>query len=234
MTLNRDFTKIFNWIFDNLIPPFLRDSKIFMKIVFYPLFGDKTKYFMNFKEEAPFLSEKDYSNYYKILAEKHIKRETDLNKKSIQYITDNIVGDNILDIASGRGFLVNYLAEKYPNKFFTGIDIFIPENSKNLINTKFQTGNIENINYPDKHFDTVICAHTLEHVQNINKAISELKRITKQKLIIIVPRQREYKFTFDLHLHFFPYLFSFQKLMNNTNAIYKIIDNDIVYNENIK
>jgi ubiquinone/menaquinone biosynthesis C-methylase UbiE len=54
-------------------------------------------------------------------------------------------------------------------------------------------------------FDTVICTHTLEHVQNLTAAIDELRRVTRRRLIIVVPRQRPYRYTFDLHLHFFPY-----------------------------
>ncbi len=233
MKLNRDFTKYLNWVFDNIIPPVLRDCKCFMWLAFYPLFGKKTKYFMEFKEKAPFLSEEEIKYYYNLLSDKHIKRETDLNLKTINLISENISGDKILDIASGRGFLVNYLAKKYIQKTFYGIDIIVAENQVQLENTIFQTGNIEKINFPDNFFDTVICTHTLEHVSNINAAINELRRVCSKKLIIVVPRQREYKYTFDLHLHFFPYLFSLQNLLKNTDADYQVIDNDFVYIENI-
>lgn len=232
MKLSRDFTKYLNWMFDNLIPPVLRDAKWFMRPAIYPLFGKKTKYFMEFKHKSGFMTHQEYTEYYRLLADKHIKRETDLNKASIQFISENLQGEKIMDIACGRGFLANYLAKNNPEKEFTGIDIILPENIKNEKNVFFSTGNIEDLDYPDNCFDTVISTHTIEHVRDINRAISELRRVAKQRLIIVVPKQREYKYTFDLHLHFFPYLFSFQKLMANPDALYKIIDNDIVYVEN--
>lgn len=113
----------------------------------------------------------------------------------------------------------------------TGIDFIINDELKNSTNPIFQEGNIENIPYPDKHFDTVICTHTLEHVINIQHSINELRRVCNKKLIIILPKQREYKYTFDLHVHFFPYKFSVLKLLNNDMGNCFCINNDWVYFE---
>ena len=70
---------------------------------------------------------------------------------------------------------------------------------------KFKQENIQTLSFEDNAFDTVICTHTLEHVQDIMGAIQELRRVTKRRLIIVVPKQRPYLYTFDLHLHFFRY-----------------------------
>lgn len=48
-------------------------------------------------------------------------------------------------------------------------------------------GNVENLKYPDNHFDVVICSEVLEHLYNPIKAMGELKRVTKKKLIISIP-----------------------------------------------
>ncbi len=233
MTLSRGFTRFFIFMFDNVIPPVLRDNRCFMWLSFYPLFGKKARYFMEFKEKAPFLTEEEYNNYYKLLADKHFERKTSLNNKTVKYIHENISGDTILDIACGGGYMVQLLAERFPQKQIFGIDIIVPELTKKSQNVFLKTGNIENIDFPDNYFDTVICAHTLEHVQNIDRAIAELRRVCRRKLIIVVPQQREYRYTFDLHLHFFPYLFSFRKIMRNSEADYRMIANDIVYTEDI-
>ena len=233
MRLSRGFTRFFIFIFDNLIPPVIRDNKCFMWLSFYPLFGKKARYFMEFKENAPFLTEEEYNNCYKFLADKHFERETSLNNKTVKYISENISGVTILDIACGGGYMVQFLAEKFPQKQIFGMDIIVPDLAKKSQNLFLKTGNIENIDFPDNYFDTVICAHTLEHVQNINRAIGELRRVCRHKLIIVVPRQREYKYTFDLHLHFFPYLFSFKKIMRNSKADYRMIANDIVCTEDV-
>ena len=38
---------------------------------------------------------------------------------------------------------------------------------------------VTNINLPDNTYDVVICNHVLEHVDNVDKAFSEIKRILK-------------------------------------------------------
>jgi ubiquinone/menaquinone biosynthesis C-methylase UbiE len=93
--------------------------------------------------------------------------------------------------------------------------------------------NVEKLPFGDKSFDTVICAHTLEHVQNIYQAICELRRVTSKRLIIVVPKQRPYKYTFDLHLHFFPYKSDFLTLMGKKESICRIVGGDIFYVEDI-
>ena len=48
---------------------------------------------------------------------------------------------------------------------------------------------VTNINLPDNTYDVVICNHVLEHVDNVDKAFSEIKRILKQGgwAILMVP-----------------------------------------------
>lgn len=185
---------------------------------------------MTFKEKAFGFPEEEYIRYYKELSDCHIKRNTDLNKACINEIIRTIVGTKILDIACGTGYLTLLIAQNKKLQV-TGIDIHIPEKEKNNDNITFLRGNVEHIEFPDQFFDTVICAHTLEHVQNLEIAIQELRRVTAKRLIIIVPRQREYKYTFDLHLHFFPYAHSLMKIMKNQKAFLEIIDNDLFYLE---
>ena len=50
--------------------------------------------------------------------------------------------------------------------------------------------------------------HTLEHVQHLGSALAELRRVAAKRLVVVVPRQRPYRVTFNPHIHFFPYEFS--------------------------
>ena len=232
MKLSRNFTNKFNWILDNLIPPFVRDSRLIMSPLFRFLFRKKAKLFLDFKEKAWQFDAQQMTNYYKELADVHIQRETDLNTKSVDYILSNLKGEKILDIACGKGYLAN-LIQKEGNYQVTGIDFIIPENLKGIINPKFENGVIENIKYPDNYFDIVICTHTLEHVLDLNQCIKELRRVCSKKLIVVLPKQRPYRFTFDLHLHFFPYKFSVMQVFNNKKGECIKLDNDWFYVENL-
>jgi len=49
--------------------------------------------------------------------------------------------------------------------------------------------NIYTLKYGDKSFDTVCCLETLEHLHNPIKAMDELKRIAKKRIIITVPSE---------------------------------------------
>ncbi len=230
MKLSRNFTNIFNWILDNLVPPFFRDSRIIMTPFFLLLFRKKYRRFMGFKENVLHLDSKGVIEYYKELSAYHINRKTDLNKGSINFILNNIEGEFVLDISSGSGFLAKEIVNKH-NINVVGIDFIISDEIRDSINPKFIESSIEKIPFPDNHFDTVISTHTLEHVIDVNLAISELRRVCKKKLIIVLPKQRNYKFTFDLHVHFFPYKYSVLSLMNNRGSCF-CIQNDWVYYEN--
>lgn len=48
--------------------------------------------------------------------------------------------------------------------------------ANNLI---FEVGDIEQIRYPDSHFDVVVSCETLEHVPNPRRAVSELARVLR-------------------------------------------------------
>jgi ubiquinone/menaquinone biosynthesis C-methylase UbiE len=67
---------------------------------------------------------------------------------------------------------------------------------------------IERLPFDDGQFDTVVCTHTLEHVQHLQRAVDELRRVARRRLIVVVPRQRPYRYTFSLHVNFFPYAWS--------------------------
>jgi ubiquinone/menaquinone biosynthesis C-methylase UbiE len=228
--LSRDFTNKINWILDNIVPPVIRDSKFFMEPFFRVLFGEKRKYFMTFKDDASFMDNEGFVNTYSLLADSHIQRDTDLSDACIKKISQSIMGSKVLDIGCGRGTLVKILFQNLKIDI-TGIDIYISDELKQTPHIKFIEGNIEKIDFPDQSFDTVICSHTLEHVLNLQQAIKELRRVSKKRLIVVVPRQREYLYTFDLHLHFFPYASSVRKVMGKADAYLANIGNDFFYYE---
>lgn len=194
----------------------------------YPLFRSKTTLFLNFKSDLDIANEKQLHKYYQLLEDVHIKRNTDLNEKCIQYILNHITGDNILDIACGTGYLAKQIALSNKNKKVIGVDFSLNKHSNLVIdNLTLQYGTLLDMDFDDDFFDTVICAHTLEHLYNPIEAIGELRRVAKKRLIIVLPKQREYKYTFDLHLHFFPYKYTlYSRLGISRDALVIVLDND--------
>jgi ubiquinone/menaquinone biosynthesis C-methylase UbiE len=229
--LNRHLTTKIAFVIDELIPPFLRDSKWFMWIPFKILFGDKAGAFFEFKENVFSMSFEQIQGTYKALEAAHIQRETDLNEACTSEILDNIVGDNVLEVGCGRVHLAQRIEAKAK---VTACDMVVSDalyEKHPLID--LLEADIENLPFSDGEFDTVVSTHTLEHVLNITQAISELRRVAKKRLIVVVPRQRPYKYTFDLHIHFFPYECSLLTHMAGAGhpRELKLLDGDWYYQE---
>jgi SAM-dependent methyltransferase len=217
MKLAKDITSRINFVLDNFCPPVLRDCRAFMKFLISLAFGkSKAELYMSFKEKFPNLSKEQITRLY-IETAGVVKRETDLTSRGLDYILNFLKtykkGARILDISCGRGFLTKKIADLGFD--VCGADIYIPKNLPSAPNIKYIESDVCDLAFDDNSFDCVICSHTLEHVPDIQKAISQLRRVCKDKLIIVVPSQREYLYTFDLHVHFFPYVQSLQRIMNN-------------------
>lgn len=190
-------------IMDEGFPPFIRDSRLFMYPFFWYWFkGKNLKLYMDFKKIAYTLTEEEFNNVYANLDCRATDRPTDLNDRSISFMLENLDKDatSLLDVGCGRGHWLNILKEKTKLEL-TGCDVF---EKIDIEGVKYQKGAIEKLPFSDNQFDIVTCHHTIEHIRELNQAISELKRVAKKQLIIVTPKQRYYYFTLDLHLHFFP------------------------------
>ena len=229
--LSRDVTTKIAFVLDELIPPTLRDSKWFMWIPFRILFGNKSSAFFDFKDRAFDMSFEEFKNTYESLESVHIQRETDLNDACIDEILVNIDGGTVLEVGCGRGFLAKRIEEKTK---ITACDMVITGSVRaKHPDLDLREADIEQLPFGDEEFDTVVCTHTLEHVLNIQQAISELRRVARKTLIVVVPKQRPYKYTFDLHVHFFPYEWSLLACMAEvrTSREVKLLDGDWYYQE---
>jgi ubiquinone/menaquinone biosynthesis C-methylase UbiE len=195
--------------------------------IIYGAYKQETKHLMAFKEKLPFLNEEEIASYYQRIEHVPItRRPTDLNKASLKYIIKHIImggGGGILDAACGRGYLLNKVIEAYPKAKCIGVDIVPSKQQFEVVKA-----DLLSLPFEDHAFDTVLCTHALEHIREHKKALNELIRVTKQRLIIVVPRQREYVYTVDLHVHFFPYMYSFQQFIGIKDAIYLELKGDFL------
>ena len=95
----------------------------------------------------------------------------------------NLADKRILEIGCGNGDLSRFIAGHYSIKHITGIDPMLSEwwcagesfgESWSIID-----GDVEHLYFDDNCFDTVISFSTFEHIRNIDKALSEIKRVLK-------------------------------------------------------
>jgi ubiquinone/menaquinone biosynthesis C-methylase UbiE len=225
MRVNRNLSVFVQYIFDELIPPRLRDSKWFMAPAMIFVLKDGAKDFMTFKDWFYTADSKQIGALYEKTSHlQEIQGETDLNQRCVDEILKTISSKNVLEVGCGRGYLANLMSE---NHRVTACDIVVADKLiEKYPKIDFVNGDIENLPFKDGQFDTVVCTHTIEHTKNLHKAVSELRRVAKKELIIVVPRQRPYKYTFSLHTQFFPYEWSLVNAFgwNKKTTIKKIGD----------
>jgi 2-polyprenyl-6-hydroxyphenyl methylase/3-demethylubiquinone-9 3-methyltransferase len=93
-------------------------------------------------------------------------------------------GKRVLDVGCGGGFL----SEEFAKLGFEvhGIDPSLPTLEKakkhamlSKLEIKYAHGAGEKLEYPDSHFDVVVCCDVLEHVKDLDRVISEISRVLK-------------------------------------------------------
>ncbi len=229
MKLSRELALKIHFAFDQLVPPILRDCRWFMTIPIHLAFRHRANDYLDFKTTAYRMSEEEFRETYRRVSDVSFERETDLNHVSINKIEAHIKGPNVLEVGTGRGYLANRLCHQYE---YTVADIVVNNAIKANPKIRWMEANVEQLPFADHEFDTVICTHTLEHVRRLQVAMKELRRVAK-RLIVVVPRQRPYQYTFDMHLNFFPYPQSWLLAIGRTdgNCICEDADGDIFYVE---
>lgn len=226
--MKREYTNLIRFFLDELIPPILRDNKYFMYPFFYYWFkGQYISEIMEFKKKVYSFTSAEYSDFYKKISNRADDRPTDMNMESIDHIINSLDTNlsTLLDVGCGRGYLLSQIRQS-SNFDLTGCEI---HNGLKHQDIKFKSGFVEELPFPDKSFDIVICTHTIEHIIDLEKAINELKRVAKKQLIIVTPRQRYYYYTLDLHVNFFPIAESLCHQIGIKNYDCKDIKGDWVY-----
>jgi len=176
-----------------------------MNILFKLAFKDKAHIFMDFRSKAFSMSEDEYKQAYIDTAPCSLIEGSDLNEPCFEKILREAKGEKVLDVGAGRGLLAKSLAK---TQNVTACDVHLSDELKNDDAIATKEAFVEKLPFEDDAFDTVICTHVLEHVLDIGAALRELRRVTKQRLIVVVPKERPYLFGFNLHLTFFPYEYS--------------------------
>ena len=99
-------------------------------------------------------------------------------------------GERILDVACG-GMLSLKIAENGCKIF--GIDMSEDtikyakrRSEREGIPCEFEVGNAEDLPYPDRYFDKIVCSCSLEHFKNDINALKEMNRVLKPNGIVVL------------------------------------------------
>jgi SAM-dependent methyltransferase len=228
--MRRETVNRLRFVLEDVLPPIIRDSPLFRSVARLA-WGRHIDALADFRARSAFVSDEEYEALYRNHPRVH--EQTDNSEACIQRILGDVVGAEICDIGCGTGYLLRRIRDAHPEiKRLSGIDLVVDEDGA-ADGLDIRPGKIEALPFPDAHFDTVVCTHVLEHILDYRRAIAELRRIARARIIIVVPREREYRYTFNPHLNFYPYPHSFLRAMHPVPADHLCIDvgRDIYYRE---
>lgn len=90
--------------------------------------------------------------------------------------------ENLLDVGTASGYFVSQIAKRFPDKKYYGIDVYpkaIEYGKKHYPSVKFKVAGADKMPYKDKSFDAIIFYETIEHVEDPEKCLLEIKRVLK-------------------------------------------------------
>lgn len=105
--------------------------------------------------------------------------------------------ESILDVGCGEGFTLNRLRENKIGSSWEGIeysDIAIELGKKTYPETKITKGSIYELPYKDNSFDLVLSTEVLEHLEDPQKGLKELIRVSKRYVMVSVPNEPLFMF----------------------------------------
>lgn len=113
----------------------------------------------------------------------HPLRRDDLARQ--QYVSDLIEGGSLLDVGVGRGVMVNLCGLSGKFDRIVGVDIksYRPDR---MTEWEYVEADVVNLPFGDGEFDTVCAMEIIEHLDEIDQALSELRRVGG-RLMITVP-----------------------------------------------
>lgn len=217
--MNKRIENFIRFLLDECTPPIIRDMKLFMRIPFKIAFGKKDKLFWDFKAEAQTMSLQQMETLYRDIKDVEIQDgATDVSPDVLKMIKKDAAG-SVLDAGCGSGILLFELSHNHKT---AGCDYVIEETTYGRCpNSDLRECPVEELPWKDLEFNTVIATHVLEHVINPIMVLKELDRVSSDKIIVVLPKERPYKYTFNLHLHFFPYKHVAIQMLNLALPQYK-------------
>ncbi len=108
----------------------------------------------------------------------------------VRELLDRLEGKRVLDVGCGPGVIAESIL-KAGNEY-TGMDLspnMISACTKRLANwdsAHFLVGRMENLPFPDRTFDVLLCLGTIEYSDDPVSAIREFGRVMKERAVLVI------------------------------------------------
>lgn len=198
---DRRVTHVARRLLDDFLPPVVREWRPLNRWLASRFHGEA--FDLDFKERAFRMSPREFAAAYAALEAGGARyRDTDTTPAQIAALAAEARG-RVLEIGSGNGAVAERLRGAGFDVVAVDVTLASARATAERARCQVAVAGLPELPFRDRAFDTVVCAHTLEHVPDLYLAVAELRRIA-QRVIVVVPCQRYYRYTVDYHLHFFP------------------------------
>ncbi len=125
-------------------------------------------------------------------------------KNTLLALVADLPINSLLEIGSGEGYILSYIRQQKPEIQMIGsdIDYSLISSSENFQSFSRIVTSGESISFKAQSFDCVVACEVLEHVPHPEKVLDELYRVTRQYVLISVPREPEWRLLNMLRLKY--------------------------------
>ena len=98
----------------------------------------------------------------------------------------------ILDAGCGEGFMIKEISKKNEDVEIIGFDLeesALKYARKMNPNVEFVKGSVYKMPFENSSFDVVVLSEVLEHLEDTEKALDEIKRVSKLFCVVSVPNE---------------------------------------------
>ncbi|HEU4734117.1 MAG TPA: class I SAM-dependent methyltransferase [Kofleriaceae bacterium] len=197
---DRRVTSAVRRVLDDFLPPVVREWRPLNRFLATQFHGPA--FDLDFKERAFAMSARELALAYAALdAGGGRYRDSDTTPAQLDAIAAAARG-RVLEVGCGNGAVAERLRARHD---VVAVDVTLASaiETGRRARCEVAVAGLPALPFADRAFDTVVCAHTLEHIPDLYGAAAELRRVAA-RAIVIVPRQRYYRYTVDYHVHFFP------------------------------
>lgn len=115
--------------------------------------------------------ESDHAGIYEMCKKDYPEILEELEKESFS---------DLLDAGCGPAPMISLLAEKYPDRHYTGLDLtpamIEQAKAKHIANAEFVVGDCENFPFEENSFDAIICSNSFHHYRDPQGFFDSVKR----------------------------------------------------------